>query len=33
MTQFIERATPNLDSFVNSVTELAAVNELIESHD
>jgi len=33
MTQFIERATPNLDSFVNSVTEVAAVNELIESHD
>ena len=33
MTQFIERTTPNLDSFVNSITELAAVNELIESHD
>ena len=33
MTQFIERTTPDLDSFVNSITELAAVNELIESHD
>jgi hypothetical protein len=33
MTQFIERSTPNLDSFVNSITELGAVNELIESHD
>ena len=33
MTQFIERSTPNLDAFVNSITELAAVNELIEGHD
>jgi len=33
MTQFIERTTPDLDSFVNSITELSAVNELIESHD
>jgi hypothetical protein len=33
MALFIEHSTPNLDSFVNSVTELASVNELIESHD
>ncbi len=32
MAQFIERSTPNLDSFVNSITNVAAVNELIESH-
>lgn len=32
MAQFIERNTPNLDSFVNSITNVAAVNELIESH-
>jgi hypothetical protein len=32
MTQFIEQATPNLDSFVNSITNTGPVNELIESH-
>ena len=33
MTQFIERSTPNLDSFVNSITELGAVNGSVEGRD
>ena len=33
MASFIERETPGLDRFVNSVTNVAAVNELIEGHD
>ncbi len=33
MARFIERRTPHLDRFVNSITNVAAVNELIESHD